>query len=328
MNESIIYQIGLNKLTKKSGKFNFRCPICKDSQTNLRKKRGWIYTYKGEFWYNCYNCGYAKPFKSFLKDHYPHLYSEYIKNEIFDKHDKHIEDHANELPKIEFEYIDDLPSIFSLDKEHFARKYIENRKIPLNHWKHIYFAFNYQLWINNKMPGKFISTPHQDARIVLPIYNIHKKIVGAQGRSIDKFAKLRYITILFNENELNVSGLERVNKNEMIYVTEGYIDSLFLPNAISMNSSSVDVDQLLQISNKDNFVFVYDNERRNKEIKQRMLNIAKKGFKIALWPKSVYTWGKDINKMVENGYSVENIKTTIDNNIYKGFEAESLIRLI
>jgi hypothetical protein len=331
MIESIIYQLGLEQLIRKNGKFNFRCPICKDSKTNLKKKRGWIYQNKKGVWrYRCYNCFKSNSLKYFLKENYPHLYLEYLKEISFNSDEPakiKTEDHSNEAPRIELERITDLPSILELDENHFARKYLVKRKISLKHFNHIYFTYNYQSWINTKIPNKFESTPAYDPRIVLPIYNIHKKIVGVQGRAIDK-SKLRYITILFNDNELNVSGLEKIDRTKTIYITEGYIDSLFLDNAISMNSANVETDRLLEIANKELFVFIYDNERRNKEIKERMLSVARKGFKIVLWPSYVYSWGKDINKMIENGVIVEKIKEIIEGNIFQGFLAESKIRMM
>lgn len=329
MIESIIYQLGLEQLIRKNGRFNFRCPICKDSKTHLKKKRGWIYQNKENQWrYHCYNCSKSQSLKYFLKENYPHLYLEYLKEISFNTLIKPIEaDHSNEAPRIELERITDLPSILELDEDHFARKYLSKRKISLKHFNHIYFTYNYQAWINTKLPDKFAHTPASDPRIVLPIYNINKKIVGVQGRSIGK-SNLRYITILFNDNELNVSGLEKIDRTKTIYVTEGYIDSLFLDNAISMNSANVETDRLLEIANKELFVFIYDNERRNKEIKERMLSIARKGFKIVLWPSYVYTWGKDINKMIENGVILEKIKEIIEGNIFQGFLAESKIRML
>ena len=59
-----------------------------------------------------------------------------------------------------------------------------------------------------------------------------------------------------------------------------------------------------------------------------MLSIAKKGFKIVLWPNYVYSWGKDINKMIENGVTIEKLKDIIADNIFQGFLAESKIRMM
>lgn len=324
--ESIIYSIGLEKLKKKGEKFNFRCYICKDSKTNQRKTRGWISDRNGKIWYHCFNCGASMPFHVFLKEHCYHVYGEYVKTVLLKLKQVAVKKEVQEFKRVELEKIDDLPSIMSLDPEHPARKYLSDRQIPFKYFDNMYYAHNYQMWINKKIPNKFIKTPRDDNRIVLPIYNTFNKIVGVQGRAIMK-TNLRYITILFNENELNVSGLEKLNKNETIYVTEGFIDSLFLPNAISINSADVKLDRLLEIASKDKFIFVYDNERRNDDIKYRMIQVAKAGFKVIIWPESVYHYGKDINKMIQNGYKISEILDIINSNVHSGFSAEIKIRI-
>jgi hypothetical protein len=324
--ENLIYQIGLPSLKKIGAKFHFRCIVCGDSQKNERKRRGWIIERASSIKYQCYNCGYVKPFHIFLKEHCHHLYLEYLKI-FFADSGKVFHQEKHELPKIEFDKIDDLPSILDLDPEHFARKYLISREIPLKFFDQIYFSYNYSSWINTKVEGKFDQEPLSDPRIVLPIYNIRKHIVGAQGRALDKGA-IRYLTILFNEDELNVSGLNKVDRSKEIIVSEGFIDSLFLPNAISMNSSGVDTSRLIEIAPKDKFIFLYDNERRNKEIKKRMVRTAKAGFKIVIWPEETREWGKDINEMVLKKIPLDDIMNTIKSNTFSGILAETKIKLM
>ncbi len=326
--ESIIYQIGLEQIKKVGRNFNFRCYVCKDSQVNKRKRRGWILEKHGHYHYHCFNCFYSKPLLVFLKEYAYSAYLDYVKKIIIKKPKQHKEQTENKIliPKIQLERIEDLKSIAELDKEHFARKYISDRQISMKYFNQIYFTYNYQEWINEQLPDKFEKIPRADHRIVLPIYNIHKKIVGVQGRSLNKHS-IRYITILFNDGELNVSGLEKVDRFKPIYVTEGYFDSLFLPNAISINSSSVDLERLVEIADKDRFVFVYDNEMKNKEIKARMLKVIKAGFKCVLWPKSVREMGKDINKMIQNNYKIDDIITIIKENTFKGVVAVTKLKM-
>ena len=37
--------------------FNFRCPICGDSQKHKNKARGYFYQYKTDTNFKCHNCG-------------------------------------------------------------------------------------------------------------------------------------------------------------------------------------------------------------------------------------------------------------------------------
>lgn len=322
--ETIIYQIGLSQLQKKGDKFHFRCAVCGDSSVSKSKKRAWILKKTGYYHYYCFNCGYSRPLISFLKEFHNHLFIDYFKTTLGTQNKKEIIE-VKERVQIELEHFE-LPTISSLHDEHSAKKYLKSRQIPFKHFENLYYTPNYSQFINDKIPDKLTDKYQSEARIVIPIYNIKKKIIGAQGRSMSKRG-IRYITILFNENELNICGLERVKTNETIYITEGYFDSLFLPNAISINSAGVDLNNLLDIARKDRFVFVFDNENRNKQIKNRMIKIAKAGFKICIWPNECRDWGKDINKMISNNKDREMIKTTIDNSIYSGLSAELRIRL-
>lgn len=321
--ENLIYQIGLEQLKKKGSKFTFRCCICKDSKKSDRKKRGWILQKDGNYFYHCFNCEYSKPLQVFLKEYYYTLYLQYVKIILLDKGDYH-KPKEKEVFHQEYDKLDLIP-IHELDSTHSARRYLSKRKIPLQAYSNFYFCYSYQDWINEKIPDKFTQPIANDERIVWPIYNRSKKIVGVQGRSIKKYG-LRYITVMFAEDGLNVCGLDKVKRSEKIYVTEGYLDSLFLSNAISINSSNVDLDKLLDVADKQMFVFVYDNEKRNNQITNRMLKVIDKGFKICIWPK-IMDWGKDINKMIENGHKIEDVKKVIDDNTFDGISAKARLKL-
>lgn len=323
--ESLVYKLGLEKLTHTNGKFNFRCPLCGDSAISQKKKRGWIFEKKGDYFFHCFNCGETLNIKTFLKRINFSVYQEYITEKLLKE--KPITEEKKEINKTILQYEKlDIPDIMSLGKNHIAYRYLSSRKIPLKYFNNIYYTDSYKAFVNSLLPNKFENITRDEARIVIPIYNLQKKIVGVQGRSLNKYSKVRYITILFNDNELNVCGLERYNRNETIYVTEGFFDSLFLPNAISMNSSDIDLNRLLEIASKDKFVFVFDNEPRNREIVSKMMKICKSDYRICIWNTSMK--GKDINEMYLNGNNMEYIKETIDKNICSGFQAQIRIRLL
>lgn len=321
--ETLIYKLGLDKLSNIHGKFNFRCPICGDSNISQRKKRGWIFERNSEYWYHCFNCGISMPFYIFLKKYYYYLYKEYIALKLFNNNNI-IPKNENKQSILEYEILN-IPTILSLPDNHKAKIYIKNRKIPFKHWNRIYYAEQYKTFVNTLIPNKFDDLKFDEERIVIPIYNIHKKIVGVQGRSLQSKPKVRYLTVLFNENELNSCNLELVDKNKTIYITEGFFDSLFLPNAITMNSSNINFEKLLEVAEKDKFVFVFDNEIRNRQINDKMLKVVNNGFKIALWDKDIK--GKDINEMVLNGYTPEYILEQLEKNTYSNMTAKMKIKM-
>ena len=64
-----------------------------------------------------------------------------------------------------------------------------------------------------------------------------------------------------------IFGIDRWNKSETTYVTEGPLDSLFLKNAIS--SCGGDIVSAIKNFPKENMIVVYDNEPRSPTIKRK-----------------------------------------------------------
>ena len=62
---------------KKEFLWNFRCPLCGDSQRNKAKARGFVFQLKGKLVYKCHNCGATMSFDKFLESQDPGLYKEY-----------------------------------------------------------------------------------------------------------------------------------------------------------------------------------------------------------------------------------------------------------
>ena len=58
--------------------FNFRCPICGDSQKHKNKARGYIYPLKADMNFKCHNCGASTTFNNFLKTVDPTLHKQYV----------------------------------------------------------------------------------------------------------------------------------------------------------------------------------------------------------------------------------------------------------
>ena len=116
---------------------------------------------------------------------------------------------------------------------------------------------------------------------------------------------------MFDDHQ-KVFGLDTINQNEKVYVTEGPLDSLFVDNAIAMCGADVDLSAW-----DYEFVYVYDNEPRNKQIIERMEKSISKQDNIVIWPKNVKQ--KDINDMVLAGLDPSAI---ILSNTYNGLEAK------
>jgi hypothetical protein len=303
----------------KIGLYNFRCIYCGDSQKNKNKTRGYIYGYKNDHNYKCHNCGVSKSFTNFLKDIDSSLYDQYIMERY--KNGSTGKGSNTPEPKFIFEKPKftkkafDLPSIAELNKEHSARIYLENRKIPQDFLSKLFYCEKFKQW-TNEQKETFESTKYDEPRIIIPLIN-KGEIFGFQGRSLSKKPKVKYITIILDEDQPKIYGLDRIDWNETVYIVEGPFDSMFLDNSIAMVGA--DIDKMFFVSNfGTDFVMVYDNEKRNKQIVDRMEKAIQMKFPIVIWPNDLKE--KDINDIILSGIDVLKI---IKKNTYMGLEAKA-----
>ena len=70
---------------------------------------------------------------------------------------------------------------------------------------------------------------------------------------------------------------------------------------------------------KDSIVVVYDNEPRSKETVRKMSKVIEKGYNICIWPQDLEY--KDVNDMIQAGYTPQQIEDMIHRSTYNGLEA-------
>lgn len=311
----------LSNFTKKNKVYNFKCPYCGDSQKHQNKARGYLYSIKNTYNYKCHNCGKSCSFSTFIKDIEPSYYDDYIyekfKNKNVDRLIK-VSEKSNIESKKEnkvYERSLNLPTILSLDKTHFARYYLEKRMLPESILGNLYYCEKFKEWTNTQK-NTFKNIKVDEPRIIIPL-TYKNNIFGFQGRSLNKNSKAKYITIILDENLPKVYGLDTIDWSKNIYVTEGPIDSMFLDNCIAMVGADVNINTIPN-NDKVDFIFVYDNEKRNKEIISRMEKVISEGHSIVIWPANLKY--KDINDMIMAGLNPNEI---IKNNTFRGLEAKA-----
>lgn len=300
-------------------RINFRCPICGDSQKSKYKARAWLIEDRSEggFYFNCFNChSPVGKLGNFLKQVDPMLYNDFIAEKYVNK----VKDEPQVPSKEQFKKpvfssdpLKKIKKVSQLSHDHPVKKYIESRQIPSDqHWK-LYYAPKFNSWINSIIPNKFDAKIPDEPRLVIPFKDDTGKLFGVSARGFNPKG-LRYITIMFDDQKPKIFGLDSVDFTKRYYVVEGAIDSLFIENSIAMAGADGNASGL---SNIENAVFVFDNERRNKEIHKQIEKLIRLGYHICIWPASIEQ--KDINDMHIGG--IKNIKGIIDNNIHKGLEA-------
>jgi len=294
---------------KKDGLYNFRCPYCGDSQKNKNRARGYLYRHKSDHNFKCHNCGVSRSFTYFLKDIDESLYKEYL----LERYKEGLTGKATVAPEPEFKFekpnfskpLFDLPTIKKLNTTHPARQYLSQRKIPEEYFSKLYYAEDYNAWAG-------IPNSYKESRIIIPLLSQKNELFGYQARSLNPKSKLRYLTNIFNKTYPKLFGLERVNENETVYVTEGPFDSMFIENGVAMCGADVDISNY----NWD-IVYIFDNEPRNKQICDRMAKVIDSGNKIVIWKSTIKE--KDINDMVLAG---KDVKQIIQCTTFGGLEAK------
>ena len=300
----------------KTGLYTFRCPYCGDSKKNKNKTRGYLFQVKGDHVFKCHNCGITRSFSNFLKDHVPHVYDEYVMERYKEG------TIGKNVPKPDLtQFVSkptftkrtvNLETLSSLNNFHVAKKYILDRGIPENKLDRLYYCPNFKEW-SNTQKQTFPDTTNDEARIIIPLNDTDGNLIGFQGRSLSPNAKMRYITVMLDENAPKLYGLDHINKNETIYIVEGPLDSFFLENSVAMCGSDVDIRSF----GWSDYIWVYDNEPRSRQITDKISKSIDAGDKVVIWPSTIKQ--KDLNDMVVSGV---NVISVIQSNVYQGLKAK------
>jgi hypothetical protein len=120
-----------------------------------------------------------------------------------------------------------------------------------------------------------------------------------------------------------IYNIQNVDKTKTIYVTEGPIDSLFLPNSIAVGGSDF---KKIDDSLKENAIIIYDNEPRNTEIIKKINEVIDLGYNVCIWNERKVSEFKDINDMIMGGLSQEEIVEIINSNTYNGLSAKTKLQ--
>ena len=300
----------------KNGLWTFRCPYCGDSKKNKNKTRGYIFSVKGDHVFKCHNCGVTRSFSNFLKDQVPHVYDEYVmerykEGTIGGNVPKPDLTQFISKPKFDKRTVD-LENLSSLNNFHVAKKYILDRGIPENKLDRLFYCPNFKEWTNTQK-HTFWDTTNDEERIIIPLNSSDGNLIGFQGRSLSPKAKMRYITVMLDEDAPKLYGLDHINKNETIYIVEGPLDSFFLENSVAMCGSDVDIRSF----GWSDYIWVYDNEPRSRQITDKLSKSIDAGDRVVIWPSSIKE--KDLNDMVTSGINVKNV---IQSNVYQGLKAK------
>jgi len=221
-----------------------------------------------------------------------------------------------------------LPSSFQnitkLSSNHLAIKYLQKRKISYqNYTKYLYYHPSFIDYVKNR------NLTNKDKRLVIFAYDENDNLTYMNARALTITKYPRYLTHKL-KNSIKLWGLDKLNKNQTIYILEGTFDAMFLPNSLAMFGGFITIQQLnlyLPLNEiKNNIVFVLDNEPYNKNTIEYMNKALKHDFKVFLWPK--YLKGiKDINELILK-YNLQQTDLTklINDNIIQGVKGSLMLK--
>ena len=293
----------------KANLYNFRCPICGDSKKHKNKARGYFYQVKTNTNFKCHNCGASLSLNNFLKQIDSTLHKQYTL-------EKFKEGHAGgrnfvvEEPKFEFKQPVfrkglDLPKASDVT---VAKEYLEKRKLDPSKF---YFTNKFKQWTNTQKKT-FDTIGRDESRIIIPMYDENRNLIGFQGRSLGPNS-VKYITVMINDEAPKIYGLDTIETEKPIYILEGPFDSTLVENSVAMCGSDIDIGSF----GWSDHIWVFDNEPRNREIVNRISKTIDRGDKIVIWPSTVTE--KDVNDMTMSGHNVMNL---LESNTYSGLKAK------
>lgn len=312
---------------KNDNTLNHRCPYCGDSTKNRYKARGYHFVIEQSFVYKCHNCGKSTSSVNFLKDNFPTTHKEYVKEWL--KESGKGTKQSRKMPSAETFKFTPKTEILNMSVENLktmcfgaydrivSRSYLQDRKIPDDKIKELWFCENAQslCFLHKKYKDRVLGN---DPRIILPFIAENGELLGISGRAIND-SPLRYLTMRFRDDVPLVFNYNNVDKTKTIYVTEGPIDSLFLPNSIAVAGSDF---KKIDNSIKENSVLIYDNEPRNTEIIKKIEEVIDLGYSVCIWNDKRVDDLKDINDMIQSGLSSEDVIDIISSCTFDGLSAK------
>ena len=291
----------------KADLYNCRCPICGDSQKHKNKARGYFYQVKVNTNYKCHNCGVSLSLNNFLKQIDPVLHKQYCMEKFkdgFTGKNFVVDEPKLDFKKPVFKKKLDLPRASEVP---VAKEYLQKRRLDPTKF---YFAHKFKEWTNKQKPT--FDTIHRDeSRIIIPLYDTEHNLMGFQGRSLGPNS-VKYITIMINDDAPKIYGLDKIDETKPIYIIEGPFDSTLVENSVAMCGSDIDI----RTFGWSDYIWVYDNEPRNREIVNRISKTIDRGDKVIIWPNEITQ--KDINDMVLGGHDVLSV---LESNVYSGLKA-------
>jgi hypothetical protein len=306
--------------------WNCRCPHCGDSKKSKTKARGYIHrNEQGQLRFTCHNCNAPNSIGKLIEQVHPGLYSQYVVD-AFVGQKREVSQRVLHIPTSNVN-----PSVQSLSRldymvdTHEAVRYLLYRKIPRETLARFYYCDDFHGWLKVNSPEEADKFPSGEPRIIIPFWDrTGTTLTTVQGRSLPSSkTELRYATVRLDANVPKVYGLDTVSLGKPVKIVEGPIDSIFVNNCIATADGSLVNSKILNYIGvpKDKVVLIFDNERENKFVVQKMKRAIENDYSIMIWPRWIKS--KDINQTVID-YKINSkvIDAMVNRCTVRGLEAQ------
>lgn len=303
----------------RNGIYNFRCPICGDSEKKTVKKRGYLLEKEGMYFFYCHNCGTSLSLKNFIKNVNPDLYREMQKDMLTSKNRIKIDKKpAITAPKFVIKKHDDklLIPVSELDDTHPAKIYLKGRNISDNSLPYVKWTDNFPELVQKTIGDKYKDTKLPMNGIIFQLRELDGTLTGYQIRSIDKDCPKSQRFIICSINDEHGFFYKELDLKKKIYIVEGCIDSLFIENSLAVLSAS-----LYRIHPSENCIYINDQEPRNKEVSKQIKRCIDRGYPVVLLPQHEYE-GMDINDLINSGIKQNDLLKLFDEHTFSGLSAK------
>jgi len=302
---------------------NFRCPICKDSKKKEFLKRGYLYEKNNKIFFFCHNCNTSEPFWLFFSKQNPILYKDF-KFEQFKNSEikKPIIDFSINNRIITYNNIYLGKTINELPETDIVKQYVIKRQIPKQFWKSLFSSNIYNI-IKLIPKYEYLYDKFKDNNIpflIIPFFDKEKHFSYINCRSILPDNNFRYITLEINKENPKIWGIEYIDYNKLIYILEGPIDAMFLPNSLALSGIHNILPENLN-TNKKNICFIYDNDMfHNKHIYTQITKRINEGYLVVIYDKNFQY--KDLNdSIINNSFTLEQLYLYIQKRTFFGLNA-------
>lgn len=308
-------------------RLNFACPYCGDS-INSRKKRGNVYL--DNLTFHCFNCGRHTNYIKFMHDFNQSIgiinldtVSETIKTGKKKKHESFDIEIFDILENLSFSR-KELKTKFRLSEILEGSKiyeYLKSRCLQNKTTNFLYNSYHDELWVLNftksgKICGCQIRSFNPD-KVKYRTYNI-SKLYQYSDKEFPEYDEETIIVL----NQISMTfNILNVNLFDNLYIFEGGIDSMFLPNSIGICGVGRNFDLVESLSNT---MYMFDNDNPGfLKTKEKLCQ----GKRVFMWKKllndlNISEYIKDFNDLII--YMVKNKIKFNFNNMSEYFTNEQL----